>query len=200
MKKMIKVLISLLLIIMFVSYVLWPGNRVPSEDYEYIQNYYHLNIQDEGIWWYRYHGKYANTKSINDRSVFTLENNDIVLFSHGYKDEPSSIRINVSKSKEKLKEIYLKDIDRQDIDKVLEKDVVYKDINYNVEVYRNISENNNMYYSPIYIINFNYRDVYYYFEFQTEGYMTLDYKNDQQEINEDELKIYLDYTINTLAD
>ena len=153
MKKHIRFLLSSLLIILVISYLLWPGNRVTMEDEEYVQNYYHVDLQDEGYWWYRYHGKYVNTKSINDKSVFTFENNDNILFSSNYEVESTSIRIYVSKSEEKLKGVLLKDIDRQDIEKVFENDVVYEDEVFKVKVYRNISEKLDMFYSPVHIIS-----------------------------------------------
>lgn len=198
MKKLISFLLISLLTILVISYLFWPGNRVTLEDEEYVQNYYHVNLQDEGYWWYRYHGKYTDTKSINDRSVFTFENNDSVLFSSDYEVGSTSIRIYVSKSEEKLKGVLLKDIDRQDIEKVFENDVVYKDEIFNVEVYRNISEKLDMFYSPVHIISLKYKDVNYCFEFYTESQDMLNYKNNQLEVNMNELNVYLEYVKGTL--
>lgn len=198
MKKHISFLLISLSIILVISYLLWPGNRVAKEDEEYVQNYYHVNLQDEGYWWYRYHGKYVNTKSINDKNVFTFENNDIILFSSNYEVESTSIRIYVSKSEEKLKGVLLKDIDRQDIEKVFGDDVVYEDEIFKVKVYRNISEKLDMFYSPVHIISLKNKDVNYCFEFYTESQGMLNYKNNQQEVNMNELNVYLEYVKNTL--
>ena len=195
MKKLAKIVVCLLIVAVSVSCLLWRGILIPPEDEKYIQDYYHLNLKDEGYWMYMYHGKYISRKSIDNKSVITISNTEIVLFEH--EDEETSINIHVSKSRSNFKSRCLKIIDGLHIEKVTENDITYKNVEFNVELYRNLDQNQSMFYPPMYVIYLNYEDVYYCFRFNVYENEIPD-DNEQYDIDMNELIFCLEYIINSL--
>ena len=133
MKKLVKIIVCLSMVVVCISYLLWSGNPISTEDEKYIQDYYHLNLKDDGYWWYRYHGKYVSTKSIKEKSVLTIKASNIELFGHD--DEETYLSIFVSKNKNNFTTYCLKFIDNLYIKKLPKKEVNFKSMNFNVEIY-----------------------------------------------------------------